>query len=236
MSRGHGTIRKRIDFFAGAESALPVTITDASAWSSLANNALLLTVPTTTSQQARITTLPQAIPKADLLTFEALVKISGIDDDSDIRIGVVSADNADPDVIAESAFFKLKGKAGAANAHDLFIETDDGTTDNNEVATNKSVQFGVWTRFRIDFANGTQSISPPGKSKGGFGSVRFSCERESAGNGFMEHIMPAEAGKHMDMDAASGPFSPFIQVRNLAALDAGFTFELREICLEYRNY
>lgn len=236
MSRGHDTIRKRIDFFAGAESALPVTITDASAWSSLANNALLLTVPTDTGQQARITTLPQAIPKADLLTFEALVKISAIDEDSDIRIGVVSADNADPDVIAESAFFKIAGKAGGSNAHDLFIETDDGTTDNNEVATNKSAQFGVWTRYRIDFANGTQSISPPGKSKGGFGSVRFSCERESAGNGFMEHIMPAEAGKHMDMDASSGPFSPFIQVRNTGALAAGFTFELREICLEYRNH
>jgi hypothetical protein len=87
-----------------------------------------------------------------------------------------------------------------------------------------------------DFATGIQSISAPNLSKGGLGSVRFQASRDSSGNAFAEHVMPSEAGKHMDMSDAVGPLQPFIQVRLVGAPDSAVTVELKEFTLEYRAF
>lgn len=232
MSTGHQTAVKKWDFFEATIADLPLRIQDNVVTTSLVAGSLQFSAGGTGESTVDLGGT-NGFAKADLIAFEAVLKTDLIDDDLDIRVGMASAYNADPDVIAESAWFKIRGKAGAANANDVFLETDDGTTDNNDIACSKTMQVGAWHRFRIDFAKGIQSISPPGTSKGGFGAVLFSSARESQGNNFMDVCKPAQ---HMDMSAASGPLAPFVQVRLVGAPDATVTVDLREICVEYKVY
>lgn len=234
MSTGHRTAVTRYDFNLATIADSPLRVQDNVVTTSLVGGELVFSAGGT--GESTVDLGGNGFQKADLLTFEAVMHFDSFDEDLDVRVGVASAYNADPDVIAESAWFKLRGKAGAANANDVFVETDDGTVDNNDTATNKDVIIGQYQRYRIDFATGIQSVAPPAASKGGYGSVDFSCSRVSSGNSFMEHITPAELGKHMDMDLASGPFGPFIQVRLVGAPGATVTAKLKEICITHRVY
>lgn len=232
MSTGHQTAVKRYDFFEATVADLALRVQDNIVTSSLVGGALQFSAGGAGESTVDLGgTNGWAL--ADLLRFEAVLKTDLIDDDLDIRVGMASAYNADPDVIAESVWFKIRGKAGAANANDVFVETDDGTIDNNDIAISKTMEVGVYQRYQIDFSSGIQSISTPGVSKGGFGSVQFKCGRVSQGNSFLEHARP---NQHMDMSAASGPLQPFVQVRLVGVPDATVTVDLREICVEYRVY
>jgi hypothetical protein len=234
MSTGHRTSKKIFDFNVATVADLDLRVQDSVVTSALAGGELVITAAA--AGNCTIDLGGNGFAKADLLAIEAVMHLDIIDDDLDIRIGVSNTFNADPDVIAESAWFKIKGLAGAANAHSIFVETDDGTLDLNEKLTNKQVSLGMYQRFRIDFATGIQSVAPPNASKGGYGSVDFSCSRQSSGNPFMEHINPSEVGQHMDMDLCAGPLQPFIQVRLTGAPDATVTAKLKQICVEHRVY
>ena len=172
------------------------------------------------------------IQAQDLVSFEALIKLDSIDVNASMCIGMAGTFNADPDVIAQSAWFKIIGAAGT-DAHTIVIETDDGTTNIDDEPTGKTLVIGQWARLRIDFATGIQSISAPGLSKGGLGSVQFSMPRTSSGNMFLDKV---KATKHMDMSAITG--TQFLQpmVHGVQATTTGTTvLQVKQLCVEYRT-
>lgn len=74
-----------------------------------------------------------------------------IDSASSIAFGLASARNDAIDSIAAHASFRLIG----SNA--VVVETDDGTNDNDDVATGQSLT-NAYKRFVIDFTGGTSNV------------------------------------------------------------------------------
>lgn len=133
----------------------------------------------------------------NLQAFEVEIKKANWSANSTAIIGLGSAFNADPDAIAASAWFKFAGTA-------LVIETDDGVTNIDDQATNIAVPDGSWIRLRADFETGVQSIAPPGSSKGGKASVKFSATNA---DGYCIHI---PTSVHMDMSGYALGLQPIV--------------------------
>lgn len=88
----------------------------------------------------------------DLLTVEMRVKtVASLDSATTIVVGMGSARADDPDAVAANAFFKLAG----SNA--IVVETDDGTTDNDDVATGQSL-VATYKKLVISFASGKSDV------------------------------------------------------------------------------
>lgn len=64
---------------------------------------------------------------------------------AELVIGMAGDRNASPDAVANHAWFKLDG-SGA-----LLIESDDGTTDNDDVSAGVTIVAGTTHKFRVDF-------------------------------------------------------------------------------------
>jgi hypothetical protein len=84
------------------------------------------------------------------MEFRAKVTAT-LDSATTIVMGLGSARADDPDTVAANAFFKLAG----SNA--VVVETDDGTTDNDDNATGVSLS-STYKRFVIDFSGGKSDV------------------------------------------------------------------------------
>ena len=230
----HGAVTRVFDFLTHDPTVMPLNVRDSvSLVDSFAQGGIKFALGTVGN--GSLDMADNGVLPADLIAVEWLVKLEAIDVNSDIRIGVSGAHNADPDVIAQSAWFKIKGASGS-DAHTVSIETDDATLDINDEATAKTLVINAWTRFRIDFKTGIQSISSPGTSKGGLGSVQFSMGRTSQSNMFMSKIAPT---KHMDMNAISAtallqPMCHFVQATATASPTTDLI--IKSVKLEYRTH
>ena len=71
-----------------------------------------------------------------------------------VSFGVANARNDDEDAIGVSTFFKIEGATDLTN---IVIESDDGTIDNNDVATGETLST-VFKEFVIDFSYGLSDI------------------------------------------------------------------------------
>lgn len=83
--------------------------------------------------------------------FDFLVKFTrggALASTDNVTIGLASAYNADPDLIASSAFFKLN-----ATTTQWYVETDDGTTEVNATATGVTCTDGVYYGLRINMSD-----------------------------------------------------------------------------------
>lgn len=231
----HGATTRVFDFLAHDLDIMPLNVRDAdgSTTVTFAQGGLKYAIGTTGNgslDMANTGVLP-----ADLISIEWLVKLEAIDDDTDIRIGISGAHNADPDVIAQCAWFKILGGTGT-DVHTISIETDDATLNIDDEPTGKTLVIDAWTRFRIDFKTGIQSISAPGTSKGGLGSVQFFMGRTSQGNMFMDKVAPT---KHMDMAAigATTLLQPMIHFVQSTGTASPTTDLIIKCCkLEYRTH
>jgi len=88
----------------------------------------------------------------DLDHIEFLVKTSAtLDTATTIVCGLASARNDDPDAITASAFVKLDG------SNVIVAESDDGTNDNDDVATGQSL-VAAFRRVVISFAAGKSDV------------------------------------------------------------------------------
>ena len=230
----HGTARKRFDFLYHDIDSMPLRANDSTAFVDLLlGGNYQITLGGAFTGNGSLDLGDNGILGADLLAFEALVKLDSIDVNADIRIGVAGAQNADPDVIAQSAWFKIKGASGT-DVHTVSIETDDATLNIDDEPTAKTLVIGEWSRFRIDFATGIQSVSSPGVSKGGLGSVQFSMSRTSASKHFMDKVSPT---KHMDMAALGATIALQPMVHGVQATAVGTTvLQIRELIMEYRTH
>lgn len=231
----HGTARKVWDFLVKDVASLSLNINDSTALvDSFVAGDLKLAIGGATGNGS-VDLSNNGILGADLLAIEFLVKLAAIDTNSDIRIGVAGTHNDDPDVIAQSAWFKIAGASGT-NVHTVSIETDDATLNIDDEPTDRVLTIGEWSRLRIDFATGIQSISAPGVSKGGLGSVEFSMARLSVGNMFMSKVVPT---KHMDMAALGSTVAlqPMIHaVQSSGAASPTTDLFVRQIMMEYRTH
>lgn len=77
--------------------------------------------------------------------------VASLDSAVTIVFGMGSARADDPDAVAANAFFKLSG------SNSVVVETDDGTTDNDDVATGKTLG-ADYKRFVIDFSGGKSNV------------------------------------------------------------------------------
>lgn len=77
--------------------------------------------------------------------------VASLNSATTIVFGLGSARNSDPDAIAEAALFKLAG------SNLVVVESDDGSADNNDIATGKSL-VATYQTFVIDFTGGKSNV------------------------------------------------------------------------------
>jgi len=132
---------------------------------------------------------------AKLQYVEAVVKVAGIDAVTDVVVGVGSAQNDTEDSVAVNAWLKIDGSVSTSA---LVAETDDGTTDNDDVATGATLG-STYKRLTIDFTAGLTD-------------VRFFVDGERVA-----------AGTTFDMSAISSGqnVQPFIQIHKASGTGVG---------------
>jgi len=145
---------------------------------------------------------------AKLQTVEIWAKMSAsLDAQISAAFGVCGAIGSDPDSLV-GAWFRLYGN------NLILAESDDGTNDNDDVATGQSLSTTV-RRFCIDFASGVTTLVPP-PSKGGRANTLFSCDN-AQGN-----LMPVARGTTFDLSGLTGGVQPFALIqKGLASSAAG---------------
>ena len=125
-----------------------------------------------------------------LLHIEMRVKMgqAAADAASSVAFGFASARNDAIDSIAEAALFRV---IGADDTTALVVETDDGTNNNDDVATGQSL-VNVYRKFVINFAGGKSDV------------------------GFQVDGIPVARSTTFDMSNYSGGLQPFIQLQKTA--------------------
>jgi hypothetical protein len=96
--------------------------------------------------------LPYDIRNLDNIWFVA--KVAGVDAVTTLTMGVGSARNDTDDSVATNAWFRMEGSDSTTA---VVVETDDATTDNNDVATGTTLA-AVYKRFLIDFTQGLSDV------------------------------------------------------------------------------
>lgn len=121
--------------------------------------------------------------------FAARVKVSGCTSGTSISWGLASARNDDPDSIANHASFRM---IGATSTTAVYVESDDGTTDKDDIATGVTLST-TYKEFVIDFT-------------GGKSNVKF----------YIDGVRVA-ASTTFDMSAATSSLQPYIQIQKTSS-------------------
>ena len=91
----------------------------------------------------------------DIQRVEMRVKLgAAFTSGSELVFGVGSARNDTTDSVAANAWFKM---VGANSTTAVYVETDDGTRDNDDVATGQTLGT-TYKEFVIDFAGGKSNV------------------------------------------------------------------------------
>jgi len=130
----------------------------------------------------------------------------------DIAFGVASERNDAIDTIAEQALFRVIGAGAAAGA--VTVETDDGTNNNDDIATGQTLAASI-KRCMIEFDTGvaTQDVRDGG-GVGGKADVLFSMDN---GSGLLQ---PVARNTRFDMSNYSGGLQPYLQIQKTASASA----------------
>jgi hypothetical protein len=91
---------------------------------------------------------------AQLQWVEIIAQVAGIDSATTLVMGLGNARNDTADSVAVNAWFRMEGSASTTA---LVVETDDGTTDNDDKATGQTLA-AVYKSLRIDFQSGISDI------------------------------------------------------------------------------
>lgn len=192
-----------------------------------AGDALALTLEATSEAQVCALHFGDALAfdLDDLISFEAWVRstTAAWPADCTCAIGLSGNYNADPDAIAQSAFFRL----GAATPASISVGTDDAVTDSGNVAGGS--EFGLGTAFRklaIEFAD-QLTAGPP--AQGGKSRVKFLAQGFS--HGAMREVAPAT---RFDMSGYAGGLQPMIHLAK-ATGTAAPVLEVQRIRVRFRT-
>jgi hypothetical protein len=158
----------------------------------------------------------------DLIRIEWIAKVgaTALDTATTIVMGMGSARNDDPDAVAANAYFKLAG------SNTLVVESDDGTTDNDDIATGDTLST-TFKRFAIDFSKGVYSKEPPSLSVGGKGAVEF-----YVGNA-RGQLRRVASGTRFDMSAYTAGLQPYFQIQKTADTNTD-SLTILQVSVEYR--
>lgn len=154
------------DDFNGAVAALPTSADPATAW--MIDDTSSAGAPTYTKGTSEATLTLASTTEVEnvclhfndaldfdidsIIRMEFRAKVTAtLDSATTVVMGLGSARADDPDAVAANAFFKLAG----SNA--VVVETDDGTTDNDDNATGVSLS-STYKRFVIDFSGGKSDV------------------------------------------------------------------------------
>ena len=112
----------------------------------------------TSTSEAQIASLYEndvlAIPLLGLQRIRFNAVVAGIDAVTTLVMGVGSAKNDTADSVATNAWFRMQGSVSTTA---VVTETDDGTTDNDDVATGATLA-ATSKEFIIDFSRGITDI------------------------------------------------------------------------------
>lgn len=149
--------------------------------------------------EAQIVTMYQndilQLDLADLQHIWWIVKIAAFDSVTDLVIGVAAAQNDTEDSVATNAWFKLDGSVSTSN---IVVETDDGTNDNDDVATGTTLA-AVYKKFEIDFTRGLSD-------------VRFFVDKARVASGTTFDMSDLTAGLNVQ---------PFVQMQKASGTGVG---------------
>lgn len=155
----------------------------------------------------------------DLIRVSFLVKVSASLAAAVTAVfGLATAQNATPDSVATNAWFRLQG----SNA--LLVESDDGTTDNDDVATGITLST-TYRRCVIDFSTGVKTLAPPSASKGGKANVGFYVSDDFGS------LRRVAGGTSFDVSAESGNLQLLAQIQKTSGTATG-TLSIMEIEVE----
>lgn len=157
----------------------------------------------------------------DLISFEIIAKtVAEVDPDVQFAFGLAGARNDAIDSIAQAALFRCVG------SNSVVVETDDGTNDNNDVATGLTLGT-TWKRFSMNFAERVSTMEPPSVSLGSGSNIGFYGAND---NGSSRRVA---SGTRFDMSNYSGGLQPFIQLQK--AVDASNnSLDILEVCVEVK--
>jgi hypothetical protein len=83
-----------------------------------------------------------------------IAKVAGIEAVTTLVMGVGAAQNDTEDSVVTNAWFRMEGSVSTSA---LVVETDDATTDNNDVATGETLA-AVYKKLQMDFTNGIADV------------------------------------------------------------------------------
>lgn len=153
------------------------------------------------TSEAEIVTLYQN----DILIYDVrhlkcawwIAKVAGIDAVTTLTMGLGSARNDTDDSVATNAWFRMEGSVSTSN---LVVETDDATTDKDDIATGKTLS-STYRKLLIDFTNG-------------IADVRFFVDQERVAAGTLFDMSALTAGLNVQpiiqIQKASGTGVPAV--------------------------
>lgn len=158
------------------------------------------------TSEAEILTLYQKdvlpFPLLNIQRMSFLAKVAGIDNVTTLTMGLGSARNDTDDSVTTNAWFRMEGSASLTL---VVVETDDNTTDNNDVATTKTLA-STWKKFVIDFTNGIADI-------------RFFIDGERVASGTTFSMSAATSTTYVQpifqVQKASGTGVPSVTIRDI---------------------
>lgn len=126
-----------------------------------------------------------------------IAKVASVDAVTTLVMGLGSAQNDTADSVATNAWFRMEGSASTSA---LVVETDDGTNDNNDVATGVSLS-STYKKLHLDFTNGLSD-------------VRFYCDGARVASGTTFDMSDLTAGLNaqpfVQLQKASGTGVPAV--------------------------
>ena len=171
------------------------------------NGFMVLSLDATLEDQVAVLYMGDELPfdLDNLLTLDIWAKLSTASLHAAIScaFGLISAHNDDLDLVAAAAMFRCYG----SNA--VVCETDDGTNDNDDVASGLNLATTV-KRFTIDFASGIKAVVPP-PSVGGKGNVLFSADDDRV------NLRQVARATRFDMSNYNSGLQLFAQIQKGAA-------------------
>lgn len=142
---------------------------------------------------------------AQLQTVDIIAKVAGIDSVTTLTMGLGTAQNDTDDSVTVNAWFRMEGSASTSN---IVVETDDNTTDNNDVATGQSLS-STYKKLTIDFTNG-------------LADVRFYIDGDRVANGTTFNMSAVTSGQNVQpfvqLQKASGTGTPSVTIAAFRAV------------------
>lgn len=155
----------------------------------------------------------------EIIGVEIIAKtVAALDSTTMLAFGLASARNDAIDSLAAHASFRCIGN------NNVVVETDDGTNDNDDVATGLTLGT-TWKRFAINFAERNTTMEPPSLSLGRKSNIGFYGAND---NGSQRRVA---SGTRFDMSNYDGGLQLYAQIQKTADTNVD-SLDILEMCVE----